>query len=176
MAYTLSSQCYVSKLLKKNIENNVPTTSKPQGRYPPLKKKVSAPGSSTARTLEFVELDWETTDVQSLQSLLAQERGASKAKIDMVIACDCIYNESLVAPFVRTCMDLCRLTDTEAAGKPTICVIAQQLRSPEVFEAWLTEFLGHFQVWRMPDAYLSGGLRANSGFVIHVGILLPVNA
>lgn len=166
-----SSQGYVSRLLKQNIENNIPTTSKPQGRCPPLKKKSSPIVSSTARNLEFVELDWETTEVQSLQSLLVQEHGASKGKIDVVIACDCIYNESLVAPFVRTCVDLCCLTDTETGGKPTICVIAQQLRSPEVFEAWLTEFLGHFRVWRMPVAYLSDELRANSGFVIHVGIL-----
>ncbi|KAI4259893.1 MAG: hypothetical protein LQ352_000543 [Teloschistes flavicans] len=176
MAYASSSQRYVSRLLKQNIENNTPTTSELQNQCPSRKKKASPPVSDTTRNLDFMELDWETSYVQSLQLLLAQERGANKASVDLVIACDCVYNESLIAPFVRTCLDLCRLTETETAGKPTICVVAQQLRSPEVFEAWLTEFLGYFRVWRVPDAYLSNGLRGNSGFVIHVGILSPVNA
>lgn len=56
-------------------------------------------------------------------------------------------------------------------GKPTICVITQQLRSPDVFEAWLTDFMAAFSVWSVPDAMLTDGLKENSGFVVHVGVL-----
>lgn len=91
--------------------------------------------------------------------------------IDVVLACDCIYNESLVAPFVRTCFELCRVDEATPSKQPTICIIAQQLRSPDVFEAWLTLFIESFRVWRVPEALLSDDLKQNSGFVVHIGII-----
>jgi hypothetical protein len=106
--------------------------------------------------------------------------GSEAKSFDVVLACDCIYNEALVEPFVTTCVDLCRLraaeteADTEAAGQgvePTVCVVAQHLRDPLVFEAWATRFTASFHTWRVPDEMLVPGLRSNSGFVVHVGVL-----
>ena len=98
----------------------------------------------------------------------------SKKSFDAVIACDCIYNDALIEPLVQTCIDLCRLRkleDQEEANRPTVCVVAQQLRSAEVFEGWLKAFYKAFRIWRVPDEGLIDGLRSNSGFAIHIGIL-----
>lgn len=105
----------------------------------------------------------------------------------MVIACDCIYNEALIPPFVQTCVDTCRLRPSLRHGRdegdkddeddrPCVCVVAQQLRDPEIFETWLREFISAgFRVWRLPDDELPEGLGSSSGFVVHVGILREVS-
>lgn len=77
----------------------------------------------------------------------------------------------LVIPFVRTCADICQLGNADSVEKPTLCIVAQQLRSNTVFEAWLKAFHERFTVWRMPDTNLIDGLKEGSGFVVHVGIL-----
>ncbi|OBT94918.2 hypothetical protein VE01_07504 [Pseudogymnoascus verrucosus] len=53
----------------------------------------------------------------------------------------------------------------------TVCIIAQQLRSDQVFEGWLTAFKESFRVWRVPDEVAGVGLRGGEGFVVHVGVL-----
>ncbi|KAI4128414.1 MAG: hypothetical protein LQ338_002736 [Usnochroma carphineum] len=169
--YLLTDQEYVSKLLKQNIENNLTEVDVTKKRAPAAKKRSS--GSNVRRTpnLEFLALDWETDSVQSVPALLANNKDTTKPGVDALLACDCIYNESLIAPFVRTCEDLCHLADPRSSENPTIIVTAQQLRSPEVFEAWLIAFMESFRVWRVPDALLSDELKESSGFVVHIGIL-----
>ncbi|KAL8963576.1 MAG: hypothetical protein Q9193_000169 [Seirophora villosa] len=165
------SQDYVSKILRLNLENNMIEIKGPKEHRSTKKKTSSSPASRKAPNLKFLALDWETDAVGSLPALLASEKDSKEPKIDVVLACDCIYNESLIGPFVRTCEDLCLLAGASPTNKPTICVIAQQLRSPDVFEAWLTAFMRSFRVWRVPDTLLSDGLKENSGFVIHIGVL-----
>jgi hypothetical protein len=53
----------------------------------------------------------------------------------------------------------------------TVCIIAQQQRSDEVFEAWLTAFKEPFRVWRVPDELAGEGLKGGEGFMVHVGVL-----
>jgi hypothetical protein len=63
---------------------------------------------------------------------------------------------------------------TEGLGNvegKTVCIIAQQLRSDQVFEGWLTAFKESFRVWRVPDEVAGVGLRGGEGFVVHVGVL-----
>ncbi|KAL9051266.1 MAG: hypothetical protein Q9206_004766 [Seirophora lacunosa] len=170
-SYLATDQDYVSKILRLNLENNMIEIKGPKEHRPNKKKTSSSPASRKAPNPKFLALDWETDAVGSLPALLASEKDSKEPKIDVVLACDCIYNESLIDPFVRTCEDLCRLAGASPTNKPTICVIAQQLRSPGVFEAWLTAFMRSFRVWRVPDTLLSDGLKENSGFVIHIGVL-----
>lgn len=161
----------MGKFLKRNLENNRFEDDVPRKHQSAFKKASTLPSSPKLQKLDFLALDWEINSVDALPDLLVKEKAGAESKIDMVIACDCIYNELLIAPFVRTCADLCRLADTEPSENPTICVIAQQLRSPDVLEAWLTAFMDSFRVWRVPGRLLSEGLSENSGYVIHVGIL-----
>ena len=50
-------------------------------------------------------------------------------------------------------------------------MIAQQLRSNEVFEASLVAFRERFRVWRVSDEWLTGALKGGGGFVVHFGVL-----
>ena len=170
-AYGSRSQEYVSKLLKQNFESNSTATELPKNHKYASKKNPSFSKPPKFRNPDFLALDWETDSVDSLPALLNDSNNTIKSKIDAVLACDCIYNESLIAPFVRTCGDLSHLADGDPSGSPTICIIAQQLRSPDVFEAWLVAFMEIFRVWRVPDRLLTENLMGNSGFVIHVGLL-----
>jgi hypothetical protein len=122
-----------------------------------VKKVSGATVNAHTDRIRTESLDWETDDV------------SQSPAVDLVIACDCIYNESLIEPLNSTCAALCRL---RAEGEsPTLCLIAQQLRSPDVFEAWLKSFQEKFVVWQVPDGLLGEGLREGSGFVVHVGIV-----
>jgi predicted nicotinamide N-methyase len=193
--YVLTDQPYVAKLVEQNItENHHPPTSTSAKTARPSKSRPAPPGGrgspapgrretatgsaagnhsrdgAAAAGIHFTPLDWETDQVTPALT------GSAEAKsFDLVVACDCIYNEALVEPFVSTCVDLCRLRADEIwqgkADEPCVCVIAQQLRDPAVFEAWLERFNREFHTWRVPDEMLGEGLRANSGFVVHVGVL-----
>jgi len=167
-AYVVTDQDYVMKLLKLNISENQPdTASSSKGRKSAAKPKNVASASTKASNIVAQPLDWETDQVTP--SFTGSD---SSQSFDVVVACDCIYNDALIAPLVQTCVDACKLRASDAEkSEPTVCLVAQQLRSDEVFEAWLKAFHEHFRVWRVPDEQLSDGLKSNSGFVVHVGIL-----
>ena len=203
----LTDQHYTLKLLRQNLLSgleamNLPIPASFRSLEPLLSpktknknnsKKVDVRGKEKAKRctpdVQILELDWETSDLTSL----AEETGVGEEGFDMVIACDCIYNEALIGPFVSTCVEICRIrgvtlltsnpagtSDPEEGetGKameeernPTICMVAQQLRSPDVFEEWLREFHRYFHVWRIPDELLGDELGVDDGYVVHIGIL-----
>ncbi|KAK4241935.1 ribosomal lysine N-methyltransferase 5 [Achaetomium macrosporum] len=193
--YVLTDQPYVAKLVEQNVSDNLNATSQAPAKTAavrPHRKAVAnssqdrngsrdrdrdrgGSGSRAAR-IRFTPLDWETDEVTPTLA------GSDEAKsFDAVVACDCIYNEALIDPFVSTCVDLCRLRANETAtrtgtgtgigAEPCVCVVAQQLRDPLVFEAWTARFTRSFYTWRVPNELLVAGLRSNSGFVVHLGVL-----
>ncbi|TGO52755.1 hypothetical protein BCON_0135g00040 [Botryotinia convoluta] len=183
--YILTDQPYVLKFLSQNLSSNSSissstTNSKSKSRKSKTSSSTSTSTSTTQQTstnkIIPLTLDWETDVVSS--SLTCSETTTS---FDTIIACDCIYNDALIPPFVQTCVDLCRLRSTSSSPKdqdqtepsnPTLCVIAQQLRSPDVFESWLKEFNKSFRVWRVQEGGIQEcGLGEDSGFVVHIGIL-----
>nr|XP_036583164.1 uncharacterized protein CTRU02_06757 [Colletotrichum truncatum]KAF6792140.1 hypothetical protein CTRU02_06757 [Colletotrichum truncatum] len=143
----------------------------------------AAAGVGQGGVIEFRSLDWE------LDTPTPDLTGSPSARsFDAVVCCDCIYNEALVDPLVSTTADLARLRlraqedeeggegekkEEEAAvrSEPCVCIVAQQLRSPDVFEEWAKSFHDKFRVWRVPDSLLPEGLRIEAGFVVHMGIL-----
>ncbi|KAI5868590.1 hypothetical protein GGS23DRAFT_38446 [Durotheca rogersii] len=167
--YTLTDQTYVSRLVEKNIEENVVVggskTSKPTATQ---KRRVRSSSIQPHMNLRFAPLDWELDEVTS--SLTGTKNVKS---FDVVIACDCIYNDALILPLVQTCADACKLRSADEGGphRPAVCLVAQQLRDPEIFDAWVKEFSKPFHLWRVPEHVLSAELRSNPGFVVHLGIL-----
>ncbi|KAH8205546.1 hypothetical protein TruAng_000252 [Truncatella angustata] len=165
--YVLTDQTYVSKIVESNLAENSgvmmsgSTGSRRKGKT-----------SSTVRktNLIFSPLDWELDEVTS--SLTGSDVVRS---FDVIVACDCIYNDALIRPLVQTCVDIGKLRTSDPGALqsrgPSICIVAQQLRDPEIFEGWMKEFHEHFQTWRVPGSALTDDLRSNAGFVIHVGIL-----
>ena len=156
--YIATDQGYVLKVLKTNLEENV-CNAKPSKQRKRGIKSIN---------IEVMTLDWEASQISSLPDVLGED---SSRGIDAVIACDCIYNETLIDPFVQTCAELCRLRPNQTPRDPTVCIVAQQLRSSDVFEIWLRTFMKVFTVWRLPDEFLTNELASNSGFAIHIGIL-----
>jgi hypothetical protein len=170
-SYVLTDQEYVVKLLNENLrENQYQASSSSKGRKSSAKRKrgLVAPVHKEESNIIFQPLDWETDEVTPSLTGLDVSRS-----FDIVIACDCIYNDALIEPLVQTCIDACKLrsSDFGAGRQSTMCVVAQQLRSAEVFEAWLKAFSKAFRVWRLSDDELIDELKSNSGFVIHLGIL-----
>lgn len=157
-----TDQQHVLKLLQQNIEKNLQT------HRSGTRKKVS---EASQRQVQALALDWEEDDIR--KQLSANDLGAG---VDVVLACDTLYNYALIEPFVQTCVEICRARQvhTEQTGRdirPTACVIVQQLRQAEVFEQWLETSLRHFDVWRIPNDHLSVGLREGSGFSVHICVL-----
>jgi len=170
-SYTLTDQEYVMKLLNRNLLENTSDSSSSannRGRKSTSKSRKLLSNTASAdvsSNITVQSLDWETDEVSAS---LAGQWGSS---FDAVIACDCIYNDTLIRPLVQTCIDICKLREAGPNRQPTMCIIAQQLRSAEVFDVWLKTFHVSFRVWRVPDADLIPELQSNSGFVVHVGIL-----
>lgn len=192
----------MAKLVERNITENWASVSQQQQQQTssggsksrkggPSKQKdksggggAEAGGPGPGERLVFRALDWET---DTPTSSLAHPVSSS---FDLVLACDCIYNEALVDPFVSTCVDICKLRrhsdTTVAAGdkkRPAaVVVVAQVLRDSDVFNAWIKRFVQDFRCWRVPDEMMidelksegqggSGGGGGTSGFVVHVGVL-----
>lgn len=176
--YIATDQDYVIRILKQNISENLPT---PPPARKTVKRKANSkdkashiPGDRAAPCIETLQLDWEADCITSLPSLLDQGQISAEGPsngVDLIIACDCIYNDMLIEPFNTICAQICRLRCTDQGGNPTLCVIAQQLRSHEVFESWLKDFHRSFHVWQVPDKLLTAPLRENTGYIVHVGIL-----
>jgi len=183
-SYVLTDQPYVMKLVEQNITENRDTrldktapSSAVKGKSSAAKGKsrsshhTSVTEHTSSNQIQFYPLDWEQDTATPSLTLSSTARS-----FDAVIACDCVYNEALINPLVSTCVDICRLRAVEAdstpdEAEPCVCVIAQQLRDPDIFEAWLTRFTESFHAWRIPDNMLLEGLRSNSGFVVHVGVV-----
>ena len=146
--YVLTDQEYVLKRLQANVNANM---------------GIGVRGSSqSAGRLCVASLDWEKDKVSNVRTAINND-----ASIDLVIACDCIYNDFLVQPFVETCRDICKLSRT----KRTLLLVAQQLRSDDVLAQWLTASLQHFDVWRVPNEHLSDELVSGTGFALHLLLL-----
>jgi hypothetical protein len=171
--YLATDQEYVMRILRRNIDEN--TSPAPARKSTTAKTKKKQPETTNQTTnITLLPLDWESSSVAHLPAILeasplsTSQQNPAGSGIDALLACDCIYNEALIDPFVSTCAEICQLRNQESL-RPTVCVVAQQLRSPDVFEAWLKRFHRSFRVWRVPDELLTPELQENSGFVVHVG-------
>ncbi|KIW05999.1 uncharacterized protein PV09_03182 [Verruconis gallopava] len=179
--YVNTDQDYVLRLAKENVEANIAAfvaapPAHPRGKKGKGSGSAGALGSrqhkAVVRATEddavanvvMRPLDWEKSDV----STLYKDVGVSH--IDVLFCCDCVYNEALIEPLATTMRDICSLADDDA-NRATVVVVAQQLRSPDVLEAWLKAFCSYFRVWRVPDHELGDALGEGSGYVVHIGIL-----
>lgn len=147
--YALTDQAYVMKILQHNVSAN--RACQPVGRPPRQRLQI--------QTLAF---DWETDAVSNVTNLLGKHDG-----IDLIVVCDCVYNEYLIKPLVNTCAVLCALRCGES--RKTGVLIAQQLRSEDVLQMWLDEMWKSFCIFRVPAHLLPEEMR--KGFVVHFALL-----
>ncbi|KAH9821465.1 Diaminohydroxyphosphoribosylamino-pyrimidine deaminase [Teratosphaeria destructans] len=152
--YVATDQQHILKTLKTNLDSHV-------AAQPNKMRK--------ADNIRVLALDWENSDVSLTLTSYGHASGA-----DTIVACDCIYNYALIEPFMQTCAEICRVRRAhDEAGhlQPTVCVVAQHLRQPDVFEKWLERFIRDFRVWRITADLLSTELGEGSEFVVHLAIL-----
>ena len=178
-----TDQPYVLRGLERNIEANRPAKPAPGETHRASRKARKGGGREPPppSRVETLALDWETADASSLA-----EHEGFEAGPDLVLACDCVYNEALTAPFVRACAEVCGIrerwgaeggragekqAEVDGPRRPTVCVVAQQLRAPDVFEAWMHVFTQRFRVWRVAGDVAGEGMRVEDGYVVHAGIL-----
>ncbi|KAK0388514.1 hypothetical protein NLU13_4757 [Sarocladium strictum] len=185
--YVLTDQSYVSRFIARNLSENEHHLQPPKRNVrggkanraaaaaaaaaaaeSPAVSSQTTTTTTTSCDIQFKSLDWETDAVAST---------VGSQGFDLVVACDCVYNEALIKPLLQTCADACQLRRAEGEedgggeAADTACVIAQQLRDDTVFEAWLTTFMSKFRAWRVADGLLPAGLRVEDGFVIYIGVL-----
>ncbi|KAH8690804.1 hypothetical protein BGW36DRAFT_389346 [Talaromyces proteolyticus] len=188
--FLATDQEYVRRKFRENIDENWPEVKPGRSAGGRRVKGASGgksrggngsgSGSGDGVNITFAPLDWERDEPATLKQLIPNADTAADAGFDVLVSCDCVYNEALVPSFVRTCAEICRLrpvqndSGNEDGGvrlRPTVCVIAQQQRSPDVFEAWLREAMRVFDVWRLSDEVLGDGLKDGTGYVVHALLL-----
>lgn len=154
----LTDQSSILKLLENNIATNL---RKFEPKPVKGKSKSTTSGRSTGKVpnIRTQELNWENVDDGPLLDVLDPSQA-----LDVIVLCDCIYNDFLTGPLVRTCEDLC-----EKHGKTdTVLLIAQQLRSDDVVSQFLYALSRKFRIWRLSDPYIIPDLRNGSGFAVHL--------
>ncbi|KAI5954092.1 RKM5 [Candida margitis] len=117
--YIATDQRHILKLLRENIMANV-------ANYKSTTLPRSSPNSNI--TLDVIEFDWEDVDngYFNVSKLETQP-------IDVIIACDTIYNEYLVGPFINT---LKTLLHSDAYA-----LIAIQLRDAVTIEQFVIDLV-----------------------------------
>ncbi|KAJ2602529.1 hypothetical protein H4R99_002655 [Coemansia sp. RSA 1722] len=68
-------------------------------------------------------------------------------KVDLVVASDCVYHESVAPLLVSSLVDVCSSREDEV---PVVAVIGQELRSDLVHQEFLARLLKSFAVYRVP--------------------------
>ncbi|EXJ54397.1 hypothetical protein A1O7_09736 [Cladophialophora yegresii CBS 114405] len=159
--YILTDLDYILKHVKENIIANAAAL---ENNKKATKRRSGQKGTAADHVLRMLPLDWECDYAQNLETVLP-----AGSPIDLILLCDCVYNEYLVGALVQTCADACRLGSSRI--KPTVVLIAQQLRVDTVFELFLDSLMKEFNVWRVPDAHISAELRPGSGYAVHLAML-----
>ncbi|KAJ1720085.1 hypothetical protein LPJ53_005242 [Coemansia erecta] len=122
----LTDQPRMMKLLGRNIDRN----------------RVSAV-SKRDKTTEVLATEY-------VWGALPEDQEVLREPVDMVVASDCVYHESVAPLLVSALVDVCRSRSTSEAGGRTVGVIGQELRSDLVHQAFVAQLLEHFVVRRAP--------------------------
>lgn len=154
--YIASDQKHLLKLMKVNFDLNVVTRkfSSSTVELGDLNDSKLKKQKESLPKIDFIELDWENYE----QGLYTLDELTGRTQVDVVIACDTIYNSYLISHFLKTTKSV--------MGPGSVAIVALQLRDETVLEAFLFEcFDQGFQVQFLPDEILSSQL--NRGFTVY---------
>lgn len=130
-------------LIRKNISRNADAMKGfNASRVSGSKDRADVP---TKVSVEELDWTWSPRQIQRAFPSLPQEGSGNSdnhqdTAFDLLLAVDCLFNESLVKPFVNV------LNNVDAE----VVVIVSELRSPDVLRLFLEEWLksGEWTVWR----------------------------
>jgi len=169
--YLWTDQDYVLKTLRQNVEMNArsSTAKSTKLKQQPRKSHGKEQPVYERSCIDVVALDWETSDVRSIL-------GVTSLAPSVLIGVDCVFNPAIIKPFVSTLAEMSTLVEDDQG--PVLTIVAQQLRSPDVFSEWLEVMLERFRVWRICKEALTLGAQAEDtkmtveqGYTVHVCIL-----
>jgi hypothetical protein len=129
-SYTASDQFDNLKLIQRNLEINgvaVPQHTRRDGDY----KGAAGGGEAEIEEVDWVAISHERARRGTSASKKAptEELNGREGDYDLILAVDCIYNESLVVPLVDT------FAEYAGRGKPTLVWVVIELRSSDVVSA-----------------------------------------
>lgn len=156
--YVLTDQRSVLKLLQANVDANAPPPARSKRRVTKKSQNTPMPEHNVA----VLELNWETDHAAALDQVLPMEQ-----PLDLVIVCDCVFNDFLLKPLTDMCEEIAK----RSQYSQPVFLFAQQLRSDQVFSAFLELLCSKFRVWRVLDMMLPPTLQNGSGFAVHLAIL-----
>ncbi|RCK67610.1 Ribosomal lysine N-methyltransferase 5 [Candida viswanathii] len=131
--YVATDQKHLLELLEENIVNNTPR-----------------------KNYDVVEFDWEDIEC-GLEAL--KELGVDGESVDVVVACDTIYNEYLIPYFLNAMKSV--------MSGSTVAIVCLQLRDSITFEHFVHTIIGdeELELSNVPGRLLSAEL--NNGFVVY---------
>ncbi|KAI7957713.1 hypothetical protein MJO29_005930 [Puccinia striiformis f. sp. tritici] len=130
------------------------------------------------------EVDWMEVEKQWLREHANprpnNEQAKGLSRYDLILAVDCLYNESLILPLLRTIDHFASIQapshpSSDVPTHPTLVLVVSELRSSEVVEAFVRHWLALGPTWsifRLPAAYLRSDLNLNiakSHYVVWCG-------
>jgi len=123
--YTVTDIGPLVPLIKKNIDMNLP-------------------GIASEKLL-VEELDWIALESASPSQRIKVYNTAERP-VDLLLAVDCLYNPSLVPPFLATINHL-------STSERTAVVIFSELRAEDVMRDFLEQWLNipGWEIWRIPN-------------------------
>lgn len=148
--YIATDQKHILKLSKENFNNNVVSNNFSSSTL--NKKAINSVSNST---INFIDFDWEFPEQGLLEYFSLSDH---EVMPDLIIACDTIYNDYLISPFLNTCKKL--LNDVNGI------LVGIQLRDEGVMETFLHETLkSKLKLYYIPINQLSNDLV--NGFVVY---------
>ena len=175
--FIATDQPYVLGSFDQNLKHNFRFSAK---RSNDNGRKTAKSVETSRNNIETMSLDWEHHDIAkqlevAVRSAPGRSSDSSREQLAMVVACDCVYNEDLIEPFVQACKTICGVQRRAGEGD-AICLIGQQIRSPDVLELWMASMVQHFRLFRINSTYMAQGFLPASGFIAHIAVLKSLSA
>ncbi|CAK9435639.1 uncharacterized protein LODBEIA_P03660 [Lodderomyces beijingensis] len=154
--YIATDQKHILKLLKQNIAANAGNFHSSTITVDTTSKKIPSRKLNAPTIIDVVEFDWE--DIERGKYNLSQVAG--EQRVEVVIACDTIYNEYLVEPFTNAMKAL-------LTTPGSIAVVAVQLRDAVTMEHFVSALVSdsRLSVFTFPRHLLSEELQI--GFEVY---------
>lgn len=137
-SWTVSDQSSLLSTISKNFDSNG-------------LKHLNEFQSSSRYQIE--EIDWLEIETDWIKANSAKQSSKIETNYDVIIAVDCLYNESLILPFLHT-LDL--IAKPQSLGRSaTLVLIVSQLRSEEVLRLFIESWI-HLPFWKVFRVDLNG--------------------
>lgn len=173
--YIATDQTYTLRLFEDNLDANGTSIA----AHTLLTKRSTKNGTKSRRCQQNIEvypLDWELDDPVRERPWCGPRGSVAgdvphHGGVDVIVACDCVHNESMLEPFIETCKAICMLRTSDDRQSSTKCLIIQQVRSYKVLETWLCMMMRDFKLFRLHRRLQHSPLSLESGFVVLIAML-----